>query len=44
MYNSRKDACVSDRELLVMFVKGDGEVTARNISEYPIFLSDILEY
>jgi hypothetical protein len=35
---------VSDREVLVMFVKGDGEGTARNVSEYPLLLSDILEY
>jgi len=26
--------CVSDSELLVVFVKGDGEGTARNISKW----------
>jgi hypothetical protein len=44
MYNSRKDACVSGSEVLVMFVKGDGEGTARNISKYLLLLSDFLEY
>ena len=42
MYNSRKDACLSDSEVFVMFVKGDGERTATNILEHPLLLSDSL--
>ena len=44
MYNSRKDVCVSDSEVLVMFVRGNAEGTARNISEYSLKLSDFIAY
>ena len=35
---------MTEGEVLTMFFKGDGEGTARNISEYPLLLSDFIEY
>jgi hypothetical protein len=34
MYYSRKSECVSDSEVLNIFVTPDGEIIARNTSEW----------
>lgn len=44
MYNNRKFECESVSEMLVMFMKADGEDAAINISEHPLLFSEFLEY